>query len=69
MSPCLAEALFGLGWAGDLDGEAGCCRFHGVTWGLVHNLPVWLTDAYLFKFHQMLRGKYLKKMAREAKKA
>ncbi len=46
----------------------GCCRFHGVTWGLVNNLPVWLTDAYLMNFHLMLRGKYLKKKAREAKK-
>ena len=63
------KSLLSILWASELNREPGCCRFHGVTWGLVHNLPVWLTDAYLFKFHQMLRGKYLKKMAREAKKA
>ena len=39
-----------------------------MSWGLVHNLPVWLTDAYLLHFHLYLRQRYLKKLERDSKR-
>ncbi len=43
-------------------------RYHGVTWGLVANVPEALTNWYLLHFHVSLRARYLKKLEREAAK-
>jgi 17beta-estradiol 17-dehydrogenase / very-long-chain 3-oxoacyl-CoA reductase len=40
--------------------------YHGAMWGVVNDVPLAVTNAYLLSFHEWLRARYYKKVAREA---
>lgn len=40
--------------------------YHGAMWAAVTDTPLWVTNAYLLKFHEWLRARYYKKVEREA---
>jgi 17beta-estradiol 17-dehydrogenase / very-long-chain 3-oxoacyl-CoA reductase len=40
--------------------------YHGAMWGVVSDVPLAVTNAYLLSFHKWLRARYYKKVEREA---
>ena len=40
--------------------------YHGAMWGVVNDVPLAVTNAYLLSFHKWLRARYYKKVEREA---